>query len=389
MKMIKKIAPICLAAVMGTTYVVPALASPEFSRTEEEWAKLRDNVMEYDELEALIHEYNVTVLNNQDNLKSDRGKTRDELASDLRDRANSMYGSISYPDDETSPTYGYEYAAAAGMESQAKSLEKQADELEDDWEIKKLQFDKIEATLASGAQNSMNSYMQLLESRKVLEANYEVAKAAYDSTVAQASLNMVTQADVWNAQNKVQTLEANLISTDANIKKLKQNLCVSTGWAYDSNPVIMALPSADINRIANMNPSVDLEKAKENNYTLKIDKRKLQNAASTSTVSTWEKTIKNDEQQLGAALNNQYQAVLQAKTAYDQAQTDLALETKNMETVQRKYDLKMVSKLEYLQAQAAYVEKQVGSITADMKLLQAMDTYDWAVRGLLNLSAAQ
>lgn len=138
-----------------------------------------------------------------------------------------------------------------------------------------------------------------------------------------------------------------------------------------------------------MNPSVDLEKAKENNYTLKIDKRKLQNAASTSTVSTWEKTIKNDEQQLGAALNNQYQAVLQAKTAYDQAQTDLALETKNMETVQRKYDLKMVSKLEYLQAQAAYVEKQVGSITADMKLLQAMDTYDWAVRGLLNLSAAQ
>ena len=40
-------------------------ASPEFARTSEEWARLRDNVLEYDELADLIHEYNVTVQNNQ------------------------------------------------------------------------------------------------------------------------------------------------------------------------------------------------------------------------------------------------------------------------------------------------------------------------------------
>lgn len=386
MKMIKKIAPICLAAVMGATYVVPALASPEFSRTEEEWAKLRDNVMEYDELEALIHEYNVTVLNNQDNLKSDRGKTKEEMSQALRDAANEIYNGIEYPSDDTLPTYAIQYSAAVSAEQTAKNLDSQADNNVEDGEIRKLQYDQIEASLASSAQNSMNSLMQLIESRKTMEANYEALKAAYNATVTQQSLNMVTQADVWTAQQQVQNMEANLASVDANIKKLKQSLCVMTGWSYDANPEIMALPAVDVSRIDAMNPTEDLVKAKENNYTLKIDKRKLANASGASTEKTLKKTVEEEEQKLGAAFNNQYQAVLQAKTAYDQANTDYELAAKTMDTAQRKYDLKMLSELEYLQAKAAFVDKQVAKTSADMKLLQAIETYNWAVRGLLSLS---
>ena len=39
-------------------------ASPAFSRTEEEWALLRDNTLEYKEIEDLIAEYNPTVQQN-------------------------------------------------------------------------------------------------------------------------------------------------------------------------------------------------------------------------------------------------------------------------------------------------------------------------------------
>ena len=67
MKKWKQISACCLAAVLaaaaptGTAWA----GSPEFARSAEEWAKLRDNVMEYDELAGLIHEYNVTVQNKQ------------------------------------------------------------------------------------------------------------------------------------------------------------------------------------------------------------------------------------------------------------------------------------------------------------------------------------
>lgn len=66
MKMINKITAWSLVGVMGISIPMTALAgSPEFSRSAEEWAGLKDNVLEYEEIGDLIHEYNVTVQNNQ------------------------------------------------------------------------------------------------------------------------------------------------------------------------------------------------------------------------------------------------------------------------------------------------------------------------------------
>ena len=75
------------AVAAGTMPVYSAYAaSPSFARTEEEWAKLRDNVIEYDELEGLIHEYNATVQNNQytyQKFRQDYGDTNEEVAQDI------------------------------------------------------------------------------------------------------------------------------------------------------------------------------------------------------------------------------------------------------------------------------------------------------------------
>ena len=63
MKGYKKITALTAAAVLCALAPVQALAaSPEFARDEATWARLRDNVMEYDELEMLVEEYNPTYL---------------------------------------------------------------------------------------------------------------------------------------------------------------------------------------------------------------------------------------------------------------------------------------------------------------------------------------
>ena len=57
---------LCMAAALSLGLPAPAVAaSPELARSEEEWARLRDNVLEYEEIEDLVHEYNVTVQNNE------------------------------------------------------------------------------------------------------------------------------------------------------------------------------------------------------------------------------------------------------------------------------------------------------------------------------------
>ena len=59
-----KVITMCMGLSLCLQAPVTALAaSPEFARTTEAWAKLRDNVLEYDELEDLIYEYNPTVQN--------------------------------------------------------------------------------------------------------------------------------------------------------------------------------------------------------------------------------------------------------------------------------------------------------------------------------------
>ena len=65
MKRLKRALSLGMAGVMMTAAPITAFAaSPEFSRSAEEWAKLRDNTIEYDELEGLIQEYNATVQTN-------------------------------------------------------------------------------------------------------------------------------------------------------------------------------------------------------------------------------------------------------------------------------------------------------------------------------------
>jgi len=63
MKRWKRFSVFCFVAALATKSPATAYAgSPEFARTAEEWAGLKDNVMEYGELADLIHEYNVTVM---------------------------------------------------------------------------------------------------------------------------------------------------------------------------------------------------------------------------------------------------------------------------------------------------------------------------------------
>lgn len=82
---------LALTAVMGGLPPMAALgASPEFARTEQEWARLQDNVIEYDEIPDLIHEYNATVQNNQydyQKFREDYGDTNSDVADAYNDLA--------------------------------------------------------------------------------------------------------------------------------------------------------------------------------------------------------------------------------------------------------------------------------------------------------------
>ncbi|GKH01382.1 MULTISPECIES: TolC family protein [Hungatella] len=383
MKKWKQISACCMAAVLAAA--VPTgtawAGSPEFARSAEEWAKLRDNVMEYDELAGLIHEYNVTVQNNQRDFNEKKNKTSDEIAQDYRDAADAIRSSMSGEDDAGS------ILSDAMSEAQALTLEQQADDSVEDSEIFKMTYDQTEKTLVSNAQANMISYHQKVLDLELKQKNRELLAATYDSVALKMNNGMATQMDLLTAQENLQNADAAILTAQSDLENTRQKLCVMLGWRYDASPEIMGIPSADLNRITAMDPSADKEKALENNYTLRINRKKLANSSSNSKKESLQMTIDDNIQRIGASVDSAYKNVIQAQTAYQQASVALDAASKNMEAAERKMTIGTISRLDYLSQQYAYLQAQTAMKNADMDLFQAMESYDWNVNGLASASA--
>ena len=383
MKKWKQISACCMAAVLAAA--VPTgtawAGSPEFARSAEEWAKLRDNVMEYDELAGLIHEYNVTVQNNQRDYNEKKNKTSDEIAQDYRDAADAVRSSMSGDD---SPQAIMQDSMA---EAQALSLEQQADDNVEDSEIFKMTYDQTEATLVSNAQTNMISYHQKARDLDLKKKNRELLAATYDSVVLKMNHGMATQMEVLTAQENLQNADAAILTAESDLENTRQKLCVMLGWRYDASPEIREIPAVDLNRIQSMDPAADKAKALENNYTLRINKKKLANSSNNSKKESLQMTIDDNIQRIGSSVDSAYKNVIQSQTAYQQAAVSLEVASKNMEAAERKMQIGTLSRLDYLTQQYAYLQAQVAMEDASMALFQAVESYDWNINGLASASA--
>lgn len=373
----KQIGSCCLAAVLAVSGPATTVwaGSPEFARTAEEWAKLKDNTMEYGELAGLIHEYNATVKKNQldisDKKKDDR-VTKDEYAQYYRDAANDARSSIS----------GDDPVSDAGNAVKARQAEEQADKNVEDLGVDQLTYDQEEANLVASAQSNMISYFEQQYELESAKDSLELLEANYQSALTKKSAGMATQIDVLSAQENVQNTQTSIGKLTASIEETRQKLCIMLGWKYNDTPVIQAIPAVDMEHINAMDLEKDKAAALQNNYTLKINKRKLENATADITKETLKRTIANNEQNINTDMVKCYQAVLQAKAANDQAVLEYNLESKNMETADRKYQVGQISRLDYQKQKNAYNTKQIATKTAELALFQAVQAYDNGVSGL-------
>ncbi len=375
-----------LGLLMGLTGIpVGALpmevraASPEFARTEEEWARLRDNVLEYEEIEDLIEEYNVTVKEGYENWrKADSGKALEDYVYEAEQAVENQYAQAAGAEDELS-MISAEYQARMGELQIQSTIDAAEDSTTKRWEL-----EKTEKTLASQAQSTMNTYYQLQSQLTSVQKNRQLAAESLELTKRQqnTAVGMTTYADVLAAQQNLQNLDAQILNLQNQIETTRKNLIVMMGWAQDAQPEIRPMPELDLNRIAAMNPAADLAAAYENDYTLKADQRKLENAVTASGQTVHTAAVENDKQQIAMALNSAYQSVLSEKAAYDQAALNLDVASRSLASAQAKQQVGMGTAMETLQAETNLVSCQSDLEVQGLKLFGAMETYDWVKRGV-------
>lgn len=370
-----KVITMCMGLSLCLQAPVTALAaSPEFARTTEEWAKLRDNVLEYDELEDLIHEYNPTVQNNIETYnKTMKGVDYDDYSRQYLLQAEEYDREAGDATDDVS-TITAELSAA---QARNKAAIDEKDGITVSWEN-----ELAEKKLVQQAQSIMNSYYQLQQQLKAAEKSRELTEANVNATKNRQAVQMATQADVLAAQQSLEDADAQLLSLTNQIETTRKKLITMTGWKQDAVPEIKAMPEVDLERLAAFNPAADLAKAQENDYTLKIDTRQAANVTNGSNQKIYAQNVANDTQQIGVALNTAYQSVQQAKAAYDEAALNLEVSQRSMNKASVQYQVGSISRLEYLQAESGFVSAQTGLEVKRLALLQAMENYSWIVKGV-------
>ncbi len=379
---------VLLSAAAPAQAWAAATDSPEFSRTAEEWARLQDSTLEYDEIADLVHEYNTTVLNNRVSYRDYLGKDRDDVARRYRDAAQELRDNIEYPDDPTDTSYATMLMAAQLNETQAKSLEEQADNNVDDSQSIYLQYEMVEANLVLATKLNLIAYNQKLLSNGLTEENRSLLEAQYQAVQVQASVGSATQTDVLNARQALEQLESTSISDAKETQTLKQQICLAAGWNYDADPVFGELPQVDPAQIAAIDLEADKARALENNYTLKISRRQYENSTSSATRENLQNTIRDNEQNIASDITSKYQSLLEAQSSYNLALTQQAVEAQTLAAVQQRFQTGAASQLEYLQESYNMSSRNTAVETAALSLLSAWETYQGAVNGLASASAS-
>ncbi len=360
----------------------PALAdSPPFAYSEEKWASLRDNRLEFDEIADLIHEYNSTVKKNAIEYQDYKGKDSEEIAQGYYDTAQDIYDSIEYPDSDEE-NYGARLAAAHSSERSADQMMERGDENTDDSDTVLWGHMKKEKGLVQSAQQQMISYWNAVVSLQIRSSAAEKARKDLETAQTRAAAGTTSQTDVLNAREALLTAQAAVTETESSIASIKENLCLMLGWQYGDEVEISTLPEPEASMSARIHLEEDIAKAVENNYDLKTLNRQVKNARVGTVQRSYETTLKSSEEAVKSSVRSAWQSLLLSENQYAQAKESFALEEQSMQSAERKKAAGTISANAYQSQSYSYAAARAELDTAALSLLTAQLAYQWAVDGL-------
>lgn len=373
-------AALLLAAAVGTLSPTTALAaSVDFSRTEEEWARLSDNRLEYGEIADLICEYNSTVQNSQyEYFKFIRkyGKTHSDIYDSYREAASDLEDAMS-GDSE-----GMGLVTDLQLQTQADSLREQAeDNLEDSRTYLLKNQQEADSLALSARQKFITYYRKQIELESAKETKKDLEND-YALLLSKRQAGTATEDQVLSASESVMEQEKTVTKLSWEAEDTRQSLIVMLGWNGSDQPEIGELPEITGSEMDGIDLEADLETAVNSNFTLKINELKLDNASAPDTRDSLERTIESNRKQIRVSVNNSWQSLNTARLTMEQAVEDEAAEERNMELAEQKWSAGMITKYEYEAARNTLKQKQYTAEMAKLDFLTALETYRADVKGL-------
>lgn len=359
----------------------PAQTSYERERTAEQWATLRDNVITWDELQDLVHEYNPTVSSLWLNYRNNDGSGTYDLDYDdaLQAIEDTYQNSVGTSDVSDAAAELKRSQALANLDTTIQNSDR---------EVVKLTNEKSEKSMTEAMKQQIIAIYtsELTKELDQLTADYDETQIGLAER--KLSVGTGTELEVLTAQKTAKDAKASLESATAAATKARQTVLVNLGWNYDANPTICAVPEVTDAMIAAIDLTQDTQAALQNNYQLRIDTRKLELAESDATKSTTQITVNNDQNQVQSNMQARYNDLLNAQNELRKAELNLQNLQTTLARVTRSYasGASSARELETAQYQASAAEY---TVKLDQYALQsAYFTYLAGRDGLAGASTA-
>ena len=359
-------------------------ASPEAGRySEEELARLQDNVLEYSEIQNRIREYNPTisqVWKTYEDTRQDYANMVTELESqyqvvknlaDSYESAGEMMGNQVLISTAKQLKKGYQ--------STMESMEDTVSQWNDNKSTGSIR--SYERQMTAGAQQAMIGYDTIRQNIATLETMVQLYDRQYQMYTRQKELGLATDKDVLSSYTSFLSAQSQLASLNNQADSVRRSLCQLLGYDPETNPEIRSLPAFDMTRLEGMNLEEDTKKAIGNNYTL-ISQRTSAAGKTNAKRENRNKILDEGDQKLTIEMQRLYQDVMDKKAAYDAAATGYQAAEASWGAAQRQYQNGLISEIQYIGLQLAYYQKKAAFESANLSLWQAMENYDWGITGL-------
>ncbi len=372
-------ATLFFAAVPGRAYAAyaPVTGNPEDTYDAATWAKLQDNVLEYDEIPDLVHVYNSSISEIWKNLRDTKEKldrniqeldslsgNMKRLKEDAKDQGNMMnYGNYTMQEIILGKV-------ASGLRSTDLYSQKTVASIQ-----------KGEKQITKAAQSLMITYDSLLKQRETLKKLQELYAKQYQIAVNKQGLGMATEQEVLTAKTNQLSAASSVASLDGGLLQLKPNLCTLTGWAADASPELAPIPEVDLTLIDQMNLEEDTKKAIGNNTTL-ISQRTSEKGSSNAGIQSRFGVIEEGEEKLTIEMKRLYNDVYTQKEAFEGAKAGYQAAQKTHDKYTRMYQMGLLGESDYIGTEISYYQAKSAYESADTALRLAIETYNWGVQGL-------
>ena len=359
--------------------------------------RLADNQLDYDEIGARVKEYYGPIKSAYAmarGMKEDQG----QIAVNSRTTADDLLSQAKAAEDLAKEQSGMEQmiskATARALRKSVNQLRTTANSLDRSLERKsssEKQIDRQANSLILNVEMMLNQYQQLLSQRTIAAKGVELATAAKQLQDTMQAQGMAVDADILSAASSLSTSQSQLNQLDAGIEQIRKMLCSFTGYDEAANPVFGEVPSADPSYIATVNVTEDKEKAVNNNYNLislrsqtgggmtdlqiRTSKTTTQTANKLRNVEYSEENVRSNIQALYDEMEEKNASYTAAKTAYESGQ--IAWQAAQIQKANG-----MLSNIQYMQQELAWLQAQSGYKCADLALQQALQNYKWAVAGV-------